>query len=379
MSKIVYVIDPQSVNSLAAYDRCMLDGITDLSIHFFGNSGYNDGPLHANVKFTPVFRYGKFNNSVLKGISYLWSLLVIICYAIFERPAIAHFQWIRVWVLDWMLIQLLKKCIDTKIVFTVHNILPRKRGKNTYSRFKRLYNFADILIAHTETSKLDLETQFMLPANKIVIMPHGLIEMRVAEEKLIESEKRINEKYNLRGKTIFGALGVQSPYKGTDILIEAWTGNSVLSQRDDIILLIAGKPSDLIIPEILPKNIIVMAELLSNSDFKYLLQRTDVMLLPYRAIEQSGVLLSLIHEMKPYCCTNVGELTKPFETADVGWIIPEVTDMAISEVLEKIVNDKSIIEEKKNNVQGWRALQHIYSWNNSNRILRSIYINLLEL
>lgn len=135
MKKIIYIIDPQSVSSLAAYDRNMLGDIKDIDIHFFGNEGYNDEPFNPNVKFYPVFKYGKYTNPLLKGVSYLWSLIIIIFHALDDRPTAAHLQWIRQWYMDWSMI-LLMKSIGIKIIFTVHNILPRKRKKNTYKRFK---------------------------------------------------------------------------------------------------------------------------------------------------------------------------------------------------------------------------------------------------
>lgn len=378
MEKLIYIIDPQSINSLATYDRCMIEGIRDLNIHYFCNEEYNDEKLNKNVIVHPVFKYSKYSNTILKGLSYFISMLTIICYAIFERPRISHFQWIRVWYIDWPIIFFLKRIIKTKIIFTVHNILPRKQKKNTFVRFKKLYDFADCLIVHTKTTQNDLISQFGITRNKIVVMPHGIIKLKVDDDELAKSGRILEQKYDFNDKIVFAALGVQCPYKGTDLLLKAWIGTPELRDRKDLLLLIAGKPSGIDFPTEIPENVIIIPNLLNNPDFTYLMKRADVIMLPYRTIEQSGVLLSLINEHKPYCCTRVGELAKPFEYANVGWIIPEVNPEAIAKTLIEIVEHPEDIVAKKNDIEGWSRLENMYSWSNSNAILRETYLQIME-
>lgn len=377
MRNKVYIIDPQSVNSLAAYDWNMIADIHNIDIHFFGNENYNDNAFNQNVIFTPIFKYSKYSNPFLKGFSYLLSLLIIFFYGIKERPMILHLQWLRIWILDWWFIRFFKCILKTKFIFTVHNILPRKRNKNTFKRFHKLYEFADILIVHTQTSKNKLEKKFQIIPEKIIVMPHGILEMKVSIEKLKEAEERLNANHIFDNKIIFGALGVQNPYKGTDLLIKAWRESSVLSTAQNAILLIAGKPSGMDIPTDLPDNLLVIPRLLSNEEFKYLIDRVDVMVLPYREIEQSGVLLSLINENKPYCCTDAGELAKPIESEGIGWKIENCSETAIAQTLINILMNPTSIYEKKYNEVGWERLKDKYSWKQSNRILTNIYLKLL--
>lgn len=378
MKNIIYIIDPQSVNSLANYDWHMIENIIDVEIHFFGNTRYNGKDFKQNVKFTPIYKYSKYSNPVLKAISYFISLIKIFFWGIRERPKAFHMQWIRVWILDWLFIRCFKSILKTQFIFTVHNILPRNRNRKTFYHFKKLYHFSDRLVVHTETTKNDLEKKFNVSSSIIIVMPHGLLEMNISEVELKDAEQTLNEKYKFSDKIVFGALGVQSPYKGTDLLIDAWIKSKELSTSTHSILLIAGKSSGINIPDNLPNNIVIISRLLSNAEFKYLLNRTDVMVLPYREIDQSGVLLSLINEEKPYCCTRAGELSRPIEQEDIGWIIEKCDEKSIAKVLTEINNNSSSITDKKNCSEGWKNLKDKYSWKRSNEILRHLYLDLLH-
>lgn len=377
MKRLIFIIDPQSINSLATYDWCMLENIRDIKIHLFGNTDYNEKKFNENVTFSPIFRYNHYDNKILKGLSYAYSLLIILYCGIKERPNVFHLQWIRIWLLDWIFIFFFKRYLYCKFIFTVHNILPRKKTKKTKKHFDKLYNFADLLIVHTETTKINLINIFGIELSKIVVMPHGILNIEVKDSELKNVQYYFENQYKLKDKIIFSSLGVQTFYKGTDLLIEAWNNSKLLSHSSKAVLLIAGKFADLRIPTELADNIIIIPKLLSNAEFKYLLNRTDIMVLPYREIEQSGVLLTLINEGKPYCSTRVGELIKPIESHDIGWIIEECTSSSISSTLEDILNNPESISIKSNNKSAWSKLKDLYSWKKSNEILRKAYLKLL--
>lgn len=374
---IIYLIDPQSVNSLGVYDYEMIHGITDYKIHFWGNQDYNHRPFNTNVQFTPLFKYGRFTNPVLKGISYVLSILSIILHAFVERPKIIHIQWIRIFPIDYGMIRLLQFFLGTKIIFTVHNILPHNHGKKSLLQYNKFYHTCDCLISHTKKCKQDLVKQFNIQADKITIMPHGCLCMDISAEDILHERKKFISEYHINGKIIISALGVQSPYKGTDLLLEAWTSNPELYDNDKICLIIAGKSSGIIYPDKLPKNVITISRILSNEEFEMIMQLTDVAILPYRAIEQSGVLLTLIQKGIPYCCTQVGELAYPIQIADIGWIIKDVSSKCINETLIKVISSPEIIKQKKSNLLGWNKIRDMYSWETSNKILQKTYSELL--
>lgn len=373
MDKNIFIIDPQSVGSLAAYDKCMLEGINQFNLFFFGNKANNNLPQNTNLKFYPIFKYNTFKFLPFKILSYLISLSIICYYGVKKKPAILHMQWIKIWNCDWLLIKFFKRFFNSKFFFTVHNLLPHTIRKNSKKQYTKIYEKADILIAHTETTKKDLIKEFGINPQKIIIMAHGILDVPVSENDFLKAKNNLENKYNFKNKLIFSSLGIQSYYKGQDLLVDAWMKNPLLNKNQNLILLIVGKKGDIKYTQKFSENIIHIDSKVSDAEFNYLMKRSDIIVLPYRRIEQSGVLLSIINESKPYCCTNVGELAKPFDIANIGWVIPEINSDSISQVLENIVNNKHEIETKKNNKDGWDKIKKDYSWNKSNQALLKAY------
>lgn len=158
-------------------------------------------------------------------------------------------------------------------------------------------------------------------------------------------------------------LGYQSLYKGTDMAVEAWRKSMYLSTNDKICLIVAGQNRDFKTNNNeTDKNLIIINSRLTDLMFAAFMRMSNIVLLPYRNIEQSGVLLSIISERIPYCSTKAGELTKPFEYGDVGWILETPSTEAIRIQLERIFANPNEIEQKKNNTQAWEKIQKLYSW-----------------
>ena len=85
---------------------------------------------------------------------------------------------------------------------------------------------------------------------------------------------------------------------------------------------------------------------------------TDVFLLPYKRISQSGILLSALELSIPFIVTNVGGLAEPLKIADVGWKIECCTPDAIAEVLMKLVENPYELKIKKEKTEDWERVKN---------------------
>ena len=100
---------------------------------------------------------------------------------------------------------------------------------------------------------------------------------------------------------------------------------------------------------------------------------TDVQLLPYRAISQSGVLLSTIDKEIPYISTDVGGLSEPVSIAPIGWLISPVSIDELLSLLELLSLHPEEIQCKKNNHDGWEAVRKYYDWKEIGRKTMDCY------
>ena len=85
-------------------------------------------------------------------------------------------------------------------------------------------------------------------------------------------------------------FGLMRPYKGIDLLLDAWR------DIDDAELWIAGMPKFDISPlrRAAPANVRFVTRFVGDAELPAYFQRADLVVLPYREIDQSGVLFTAL-------------------------------------------------------------------------------------
>ena len=361
MNKLVFV-DPQSYRNLAMYDHSLLKGMKKYKIIYCCNKQY-DGPQLENVEFHPIFSYRQDMNTLSKILSYFCSLLALVGILRTERPDVLHIQWWKQWNLDYFFLFIYKRYAK-QIVFTAHNLVPHDSGDSMKTKCMKYYHKVDKIIVHDNNSKRELIKDFQVKEDKIAVIAHGILEFSVDEEEVKSIMDELAAKYSLKDKLVFATMGGQSPYKGTDLICDAFLSSEVLKNNDDVFLIIAGA-GDIATPEKFMQcsNVWVANYSLSDSEFQAIMRLTDVMLLPYRKISQSGVLLTAIQNQTPFAVTPIGGLAEPLELAPVGWIVSSPTIEGVRECLEKLAGDIPQTKAAKSNQQNWDLVKEKYNWN----------------
>lgn len=359
--KILVYVDPQSYRNLSMYDYSLLKGMREYEIVYCCNKKY-DGPHLDNIEFRPIFTYHQDMNPLVKILSYFYSLLKLVCILKSVRPDVLHIQWWKQWNLDYLFLSLYKKYVK-QIVFTAHNLVPHDTGESMKDKCIKYYNKVDKIIVHDNNSKNELIKCFHIKEDKIAVIAHGILDFSVNEAEVVSIMNEISEKYNLKGKLVFSSMGGQSPYKGTDLICDAFLNSEILKNNTDVFLIIAGKGS-IATPERVKElnNVLVVNYSLSDSEFQAIMRLTDVMLLPYRKISQSGVLLTTIQNQIPFAVTPVGGLAEPLELAHVGWIVSSPTIEDVRECMENLAKDKERTKAVKLNQNNWNFVKDKYNW-----------------
>lgn len=345
------------------YDYSLLKGMKEYKIIYCCNKQY-DGPSLENVEFHPIFSYRQDMNPLAKIISYFCSLLTLISILRNERPDVLHIQWWKQWSLDYFFLSIYKRYAK-QVVFTAHNLVPHDSGDSMKAKCMKYYHKVDKIIVHDNNSKKELINDFHVEDDKVAIIAHGILEFAVYEEKVKSIMDEVAAKYSLKDKLVFATMGSQSPYKGTDLICDAFLSSEALKNNDDVFLIIAGA-GDIATPDKFMQctNVWVANYSLSDSEFQAIMRSTDVMLLPYRKISQSGVLLTTIQNQIPFAVTPMGGLAEPLETAPVGWIIPSPTVESVKECMEALARDIDGTKAVKQNQQNWDLVKAKYEWEN---------------
>lgn len=374
---VAFYIDPQSYSNLALYDYNLLKCVNN-EVVFIGSSLY-DQEIPSNVHFLPYFTYNN-KNLFLKGISYILSLFKIARKVKEKCPELVHIQWIRLFWVDYIFLKWLmrKNC---KVVYTVHNTLPHDDIKEkTFRFFKRYYNLVDSLIVHTEVTKKELITKFGVLKSKISVIPHGLLEENCDDGLIQEYVSRINKENRLKDKLVFTCLGAQSYYKGFDLVEQLWTESPMFGENNDLHLIVAGKATKGVNYDRLQNysNVTILNYFLSKEEFQAVIMTSDIILLPYRNISQSGVLLSALSKNKPVIVSDKGGLTDPFKCGKVGWIIGDPNYSNFKYWMSEIIKGPDEVKQISQDIELWQRIKYMFSWEQIGELTLNLYKVLVE-
>ena len=375
--KKVFYIDQQSYSNLSIYDHSLISHIykenPEFRIEYIGNVKYDYLPMPEGVTLRKVFRYSTYDNALCRMFSYVWSVIRLIFLILTHRPKVVHLQWIKVFQMDYLFLWTAKHLCGSRIVFTAHNILPHNSGESAVKSYGRVYALADTVIVHTETSLSDFQARFPEYKDKAVVIPHGVLPNKYTDQEIAARAEELRKELEIpEGSLTFSMLGYQSYYKGTDIVCNAWNSSEKLAGGSNV-LLVAGKASPDAIPAECAANIRVINRFINDIDFLAMLNLTDVLLLPYRAIDQSGLLLTAVHTCTPVCVSRVGELTRPLSVAKVGWTFETLETDDVRNMIEHLADNPSEIAQVKADEQAWKKINDMYGWTESARLTSGIY------
>ncbi|MDE7431391.1 MAG: glycosyltransferase family 4 protein [Lachnospiraceae bacterium] len=377
MADIIF-IDPQSYNNLCLYDKGVLSAFKRSEVIFIGSELWNC-QLMNNIESKFWFSYNKIKNPTKKISSYIMTFLKIRRLIKKEKPKIVHLEWLKIPLLDNLFIKWLKNR-NIKVVYTVHNILPHNNGKKYKKQYCKCYKLVDKLIVHSSITKTELLESFPLNPSKIEVIPHGIIDIEIEKgENLTERIAFFKNKLDLNGKIVFSSLGEQNEYKGTDLIVDVWSKCKQLAQNPNCHLIIAGKNSNIDFSAIKHlHNVTIIDSRISNCDFLSFIKLSDVILLPYRKISQSGVLFTAINNNIPVIVSNAGGLKEPLTYGKIGWLINKSSYENLSKCMLYLINNRDEIEKVKTDTKSFDVVKSAYSWERISLMTKRLYDSLIK-
>jgi glycosyltransferase involved in cell wall biosynthesis len=299
------------------------------------------------------------------------------------HPSVVHIQWFRIPHFDYFMVRLLQCVFKIKVVYTAHNILPHQGNENKNTDvFCKAYHTFDSIIVHSLITKSEIVKTFNVDSNKIEVIRHGILPFDISDEQYNACLPELDEKYaSLRGKTVFSALGFQNFYKGTDLLARVWAETPELRDNKEAMLLIIGKVNaadmDLSMLEGI-NNVIFDNRRIPDEEFVYLLRHTNVYLLPYREISQSGAMLTVLTEHIPLLVTDVGALAEPLSIAHMGWKMQRADEQVLRKALLHLLAHQDEIKAIRNDHQSWEKVCSFYNWQDISKKTQLLYESLRQ-
>jgi glycosyltransferase involved in cell wall biosynthesis len=277
---------------------------------------------------------------------------------------VVHFQWLPVQWLDSRLLP------DRPVVLTAHDLLPREARPAQVRGQRRIYAAVDAIIAHSDYGRRQLTEAIGVDRAKVHVVHHGAFDYltRLPSERPLPAELASVE----REVVLF--LGLLRPYKGLDVLLEAWRG------VEDAELWIVGRPRIALEPlqAIAPEGVRFIPRFVQDSELPAYFRRADVVVLPYSSTERfdfSGVLATALAFGRPVVASDIGGFS---EVAELGGalLVPPDDPGALNRALSAVLADP---EERARLAAGARAAAAgPYSWDRAAARTLELYRGLLR-
>ena len=206
---------------------------------------------------------------------------------------VVHYQWLPVDALDVALL-----APGRPTVLTAHEIVPRGgRRLQAWGR-RRLYDRVDAVVTHTGHGRSRLVDELGVPAEKVELIHHGVFDYLTRQPAEVPLAPELAA---VEGKVVL-CFGVWRPYHGIDVLLEAWRGVTGAE------LWVAGLPR-MPTRELMshpPPRTRFIPRFITDAELPAYFRRADLVVLPYRSIEASGVVYTALAFGKPILATAVG-------------------------------------------------------------------------
>ena len=156
-------------------------------------------------------------------------------------------------------------------------------------------------------------------------------------------------------------FGLMRPYKGIDVLLEAWRGVDGQAPIEDAQLWLAGMPKMDIsaLQAIAPANVHFEPRFITDSELPAYFERADLVVLPYLQADQSGVLFTALAFGKPLLLSDVGGFPE-LEATGAARIVTAGDSRALGHALRELLADRATLT--KMCVKARAAATGRYSW-----------------
>ncbi len=286
----------------------------------------------------------------------------------FRRNAdadVVHYQWLTLPTLDAMLLPPTRPR-----AMTAHYILPPRPSRRQVHSARRVFGRMDAVVAHSEHGAARLRDEVGLDSQRVHVIPHGAFDYltRLPDEKPLPVELEGAE-----GPVIL-FFGLLRPYKGLDTLLKAFR------QVEGAELWIVGNPRMDIEPlrraaAELSGRVRFVTRFIDDAEIPAIFRRADVVVLPYRDAEHSGVLYTGLAFGVPLVLSAVGGFPE-LEPSGAARIVPPEDPTALARVLTELVADEAARAEMATAARA--AAAGPYSWDEVARQTLALYRDLLS-
>jgi glycosyltransferase involved in cell wall biosynthesis len=240
---------------------------------------------------------------------------------------VRHYQWLPVPMLDSRLLP-----PAHPRVLTAHGVLRSEGWNRRLDRgLRRVLDSMDGIVALSEFGRERLVAADV-DASRVRVIPHGAFDYLTRQP----DERALPDELAAVTDPVILFFGLIRPYKGVDVLLEAFRS---LSGAE---LWIVGRPLGVSLDSLrelaarAPGTVRFVPRFVSDQELPAYFRRADVVALPHRDAEQSGVLYAALAFAKPVVMSDVGGFGEVARTG-AGVLVPAGDASALAERLADLL------------------------------------------
>ena len=246
--------------------------------------------------------------------------------------------WVPFWAPAWSVIGRKIKRLSSKprLLFICHNVLPHEKSVVDKLALRTALSPGDGYIVHSQADAERLLAQFPGAEVRVTPLP-SYAALGKADENDLPTKVPSD-----RPLLLF--CGFVRPYKGLDVLLEAMP--LVLAKRP-VHLLVAGEFWDGREPYLeqierldLGEAVTMVDRYLTNEELIACIDKSEVVVLPYRSATQSAVIQAAFGQGRPVITTNIGGLPEVVADGRTGLIVPAEDPSALAAAMNRFFDEE---------------------------------------
>ena len=307
-----------------------------------------------------------------RGLRYLSGSLRALIGARIAGHRLAHFHVFQVSVLELFNV-VLAKLLLMRVVITAHDV-EAFRGEWSSLKFW-VYGLADGVIAHNLVSQRELVQVLGIPERKIHVIPHGNYLGDLAHLPPADSARdKLGLPLNAQVLLFFGQI---KEVKGLDLLLDALAVVKV--SMPEVVLLIAGKMwgQDFARYQAqidhlgLGRHCVAHIRYIADDEVAAYYAAADLVVLPYRKIYQSGVILMAMSYGKPVLASNLEGMAEVIDEGATGFLFRTEDSVDLAAQLQSVLADRAGMQRVAAN--GLALMRNAYAWERIGRLTAECY------
>ena len=249
-----------------------------------------------------------------------------------QRPDVVHVQWSVLRPVERRFYRRLHAS-GIPVVFTAHDPVPNVGGAVRRRSVAATARAFARVICHSDWGRDALVERCGVDPARVRVIPHGVFGYLTELQPVAPPVDP--------GGPLAVAPGLMRPYKGTDVLLAAWP--QVRRDVPSATLLIAGRPMMDIdgLPTDQP-GVVFLPRFLSDAELAATLRRADAVVLPYRRIDNSGVLAAALAFAAPLVLSDVGGFGELHRRDGVGELVAPGDAAGLAAALGRVLGDDGL-------------------------------------